>query len=108
MKINFNLGNILLIILVVLSTIMVVSFFKRSKEPQTVQPIIDAYEKALEAEQSKTEIYRQWKDDLIAIQYRLDSTLQSQEKTVITKYEKVPVIVHNLDKEQLRSAISKF
>jgi hypothetical protein len=93
-------------IAVILSLIL---FGKSSRYDKTAyNDAIKAKESEVQAIRSERDVYRAWKDSTIAELRRNDEVLQSREKTIITKYEKIPVYINALDREQLRDEIRKL
>lgn len=108
MEVKEKIFAVLIFVAAVILATFLVSLFSKKKDIPDRSGEIKALEQLIQSEKEKTTIYRNWKDDLNAQLEEKDSLLQIKEKTVITRYEKIPVIVSNYSDAELRSAVESF
>jgi len=99
----------LLGILVILAVIYLVTIFgKKDKAPDTSE-LIKAKDETIQAVIRERETFREWKDALIAENYKKDSLLQIKYKANTIIYEKtIPATVNNYSDHELQSAVESY
>lgn len=106
-----NIASILLIIVAVLATILIRSLFSKTHKPEQMIRNEERI-KYLEADRLKdSAVFHQqinWYDSLLAVEMSKDKELQIKYVPLKRVYDKIPVTVDNLDKQQLRSGTDNF
>jgi hypothetical protein len=106
--IKINITNILIALILIILALNLFGLFRRPPEKGDSDKILQGYEIAIEQLRKSNDQLMEMYDREIERRFYQDSVLQKQDTKVITKYEKVPVVINNYDKEQLRIALSKY
>lgn len=100
-----NIIRLLVFVAGVILCSYIISLFQKNKSLPDNTEIIKSKDEQIKSEKEKTAIYREWKDDMVKLVEVKDSLLQIKQKTIITRYEKVPASVNAYTDAELTSAI---
>lgn len=108
MEVKEKIFAILIFVAAVILATFLVSLFSKKPKEIDYKALIEAKDQVIQSVIRERDTYRQWKEDINKKLEEKDSLLQIKEKTVITRYEKIPVIVSNYSDAELRSAVESF
>lgn len=115
-KENIKLG--LIVLLVIITSALLVSMFRKGKSPDDNKALFDAYEKIIQAKDEtikahekiqagyEAEKEKQYARDSILIQLILNN--QSKYSENEKKYNRIPAVVSDYSKDELRREVSNY
>lgn len=107
--IKYSILGMIAIAAIILMISLLTSY--RNKGDDHYNELIKAKDETIKAIQEQRDIYKQLnaeKDERIEQHFKNDSILITQSKQLNIKYEKIPVYINSLDRENLRSAVWNY
>lgn len=92
----------------VMGTVILMSVFGGSKKVIDKDGEIKLRDEIIQTIREDRDYYRSKYDSVIAAATTRNEDLKNQYKNTVIKYEKVPVIINDYDREQLRRAVTNF
>jgi hypothetical protein len=83
-------------------------FFHKPNPPADNQAAIKAYDEYINDLRSQVVTLRAEKDSAIAARFHVEQGLQDKQQVIKKKYDKIPVTVHDLSKDELRRELSNY
>ena len=115
-KENIKIG--LIVLLVILTSALLVSMFRKGKSSDDNKDLIDAYEKIIQAKDETIKVHEKIQAGYEAekqVQYKRDSILiqliannQSKYSENEKKYNRIPAVVSDYSKDELRREVSDY
>lgn len=115
-KENIKIG--LIVLVVIITSALLVSTFRKGKTPDDNKPLHDAYERIIQAKDETIKAHEKIQagyEEEKKVQYKRDSVLiqlisNNQPKYVENekKYNRIPAVVSDYSKDELRREVSSY
>lgn len=108
-KIKYAVLGLLAVAVIGLAVSLFTSY--RNKDNDNYKELIKAKDETIKAIQEQRDIYKQLnaeKDLQIEQHFKNDSILMVRSRQLNVKYEKIPVYINSLDRENLRTAVYNY